>query len=237
MQPHFHELKERSYRANMELVRAGLVVLTWGNASAIDREAGVLAIKPSGVGYDQLQPSDIVIVALESGEVVEGKMNPSSDTPTHLAIARAFPNVGGVIHTHSVAATGWAQARKEIPCFGTTHADHFYGPVPVTRDLTDKEIAKDYEANTGRVIVEAFTGKDAPDPDAVTAVLVPGHGPFAWGATVEKALENAIALEVVADMALRTRAIDPGASPLRQALLDRHYLRKHGPGATYGQKH
>jgi L-ribulose-5-phosphate 4-epimerase len=228
------QLKERVYKANMGLVEAGLIVLTWGNASGVDRQAGVMAIKPSGVDYSRLRPEDIVVLSLESGQVVDGAGRPSSDTPTHLYLYRQFPSLGGVIHTHSSIATSFAQARREIPALGTTHADSFYGPIPLTRGLTDAEIAGEYELNTGRVIVERFIGGKI-DPDHVPGVLVASHGPFAWGATVEKALENAIVLEEVARMALQTYSLNPAIGPVPKALLDKHFFRKHGPGAYYGQ--
>jgi L-ribulose-5-phosphate 4-epimerase len=230
----YRELRERVLAANLELVRAGLVVLSFGNASAVDREAGVVAIKPSGVPYGHLRPKDIVILGLADGEVLEGSRRPSSDTPTHRVLYGAFPTVGGIVHTHSVCATAWAQARRELPCFGTTHADHFHGPVPVTRHLSPEEIAEDYEANTGRVIVERFAS-DGLDPLDVPAVLDASHGPFTWGSTVEEAIENAIALEAVAAMAIHTVALDPSAPAIAQELLDKHFRRKHGPGAYYGQ--
>ena len=229
------ELRERVFEANREIVKAGLVVLTFGNTSAVDRAAGVMAIKPSGVPYDALDPDSMVLVDLESGEAREGDARPSSDTPTHLVLYRAFEQVGGIVHTHSPFATAWAQARREIPCLGTTHADHFRGPVPVTRELTGAEIGGDYERRTGDVIVETVTGL-GPDPLERPAVLVASHGPFAWGADAEKAVENAIALEVVAESSLRTELLRPGAEQVQPDLLNRHFLRKHGPGAYYGQR-
>ena len=224
-------LKEAVWRANLALVDAGLVVLTWGNASGVDREAGVLVIKPSGVAYDALSPDTMVVVDLETGEA-EGDLRPSSDTPTHRHLYRAFPEVGAVVHTHSAKAVAWAQAERPIPCFGTTHADHFHGPVPVTRRLTDAELGDDYEHNTGVVIAECV---DPSNALAVPAALVAGHGPFAWGATPAKAVENAVALEAVAGMALDTVALDGDCGPIPTALHDRHFLRKHGAGAYYGQ--
>lgn len=231
----YRELRERVCAANLGLVRAGLVVLAFGNASGIDRSRGVVAIKPSGVDYDALRPRDIVVVALEDGRVIDGALRPSSDTPTHLALYRAFAGIGGVIHTHSVAATSWAQAGCDIPCLGTTHADYFRGPVPVTRLLSDEEIELDYELNTGLVIVERFV-RDGIDPLEVPACLDASHGPFTWGDTPEKALEHAIALEHVAAMAISTVALTPHAGGIPDALLRRHFYRKHGPGAYYGQK-
>ena len=228
------ELKAAAWRANLDLVEAGLVVLTWGNASAVDRDAGVMAIKPSGVAYDAMRPEDMVLVSLEDGQVVDGNLRPSSDTPTHLHLYRAFPTIGGVVHTHSSSATSWAQAERYIPCFGTTHADHFYGPVPVTRRMRPAEIQDAYEHNTGVVIVECFHAQSI-DPADVPAVLVAGHGPFAWGETVRGAVENGIVLEAVATMALNTLSLDPGAGPIDRELLDKHFLRKHGRDAYYGQ--
>ena len=229
------ELRERVFEANREIVKAGLVVLTFGNASAIDRAAGVMAIKPSGVPYDALDPGSMVLVDLESGEARDGDARPSSDTPTHLVLYRAFEQVGGIVHTHSPFATAWAQARREIPCLGTTHADHFRGPVPVTRELTGEEIGGDYERRTGDVIVETVTGLGL-DPLERPAVLVASHGPFAWGADVEEEVENAIALEVVGESSFRTVLLHPAAEHIQPGLLARHFLRKHGPGAYYGQR-
>ena len=225
-------LKNDVFERNLELVRHGLVVLTWGNVSGIDREAGLVAIKPSGVAYDRMTAEDIVVVDLE-GHAVEGTLRPSSDLPTHLALYRAFPTVGGIVHTHSPKAVAWAQARRGIPAFGTTHADHFHGAVPCTRELTPAEVADDYELNTGRVIEERFHDLDA---EAFPGVLVAGHGPFTWGPTPRKAVENAVALEQIAAMALDTLRLDPDAEPAPSYVLDKHYFRKHGPGAYYGQK-
>ena len=225
-------LKNDVFERNLELVRHGLVVLTWGNVSGIDREAGLVAIKPSGVAYDRMTAEDIVVVDLE-GKAVEGTLRPSSDLPTHLALYRAFPTVGGIVHTHSPKAVAWAQARRGIPAFGTTHADHFHGAVPCTRELTPAEVAEDYELNTGRVIEERFHDLDA---EAFPGVLVAGHGPFTWGPTPRKAVENAVALEQIAAMALDTLLLDPAAEPAPSYVLDKHYFRKHGPGAYYGQK-
>jgi len=231
----YEQLKRDVWQANMGLVEAGLVVLAFGNASGADRQAGVMAIKPSGIDYKALKPENIVALSLETGKVVDGDLRPSSDTPTHLRLYKAFESIGGIAHTHSPCATSWAQACREIPCFGTTHADHFYGPAPVTRQLTADEIRGDYEVSTGEVIVERFRGAGL-DPDQFPGVLVAGHGPFTWGPTPSKAMENAIALEEIARMALRTLAINPEAGPVSQALLDKHFLRKHGPGAYYGQR-
>jgi L-ribulose-5-phosphate 4-epimerase len=228
------ELRERVLDANLALGRAGLVVLTFGNASAVDRGAGVVAIKPSGVAYDRLAAADIAVVDLESGAVVDGEARPSSDTPTHLVLYRAWPDVGGIVHTHSSFATAWAQARREIPCFGTTHADHFDGAVPVTRPLTPDETEGEYERATGDVILETFSRLGL-DPLDRPAVLVASHGPFAWGASAEAAVENAIALEEVAASALRTIQLRADAPPIDDVLRQRHFRRKHGPAAYYGQ--
>ena len=211
------------------------MVLTWGNASAVDREAGVMAIKPSGVPYDRLGIDDIVVLSLKTGEIVEGKARPSSDTPTHLHLYREFPDVGGVAHTHSTNGTCFAQAMRAIPCFGTTQGDNFYGAIPVTRAMTDAEIQGEYELNTGKVIVECFRDGGI-DPGNVPGVLVASHAPFAWGPTTEKAVENAIVLEFSAKMALNAMLLNPRVSPIPQALLDKHFLRKHGAGAYYGQE-
>ena len=229
------ELRKEVVRVNQAIVYAGLVVLTWGNASAADRAAGVMAIKPSGVDYAGLEPRDIVVLSLEDGRILEGKLRPSSDTPTHLYLYQQFPGLAGIVHTHSVRATAWAQAGRAIPCFGTTHADHFHGPVPVARKLTQAEVRGDYERNTGVAIGDTFR-RGRLDPLRVPGVLVPGHGPFAWGATAQAALDNAIVLEAVAGLALDTLALAPRAAPLPAHLLDKHFLRKHGTGAYYGQK-
>jgi len=226
------KLKKDVWRANLDLVRYGLVILTFGNASGIDRKKGLVVIKPSGVSYDGMKPSDMVVIGLD-GKVAEGTLNPSSDTPTHLALYRAFPGAGGIVHVHSEYATMFAQAGKEIPCLGTTHADHFHGPVPVTRLLTKREVAADYEGNTGRVIVERFAGLN---PLGTPAVLVAGHGPFAWGKTPDEAARNALVLERTAKTALGTLTLDPGTHRLPGYIVEKHYQRKHGPRATYGQK-
>jgi L-ribulose-5-phosphate 4-epimerase len=227
------ELKERAYEANMDLPRHGLVVFTWGNASELDRERGLFAIKPSGVGYDELRPEDMVVCDLD-GRVVEGELSPSSDTPTHAALYRAWGDrVGGVVHTHSAAAVAWAQAGRSIPCYGTTQADYFYGEVPCMRGLTQQEVEGDYELNTGRVILEGFEGRD---PMAQPGCLVRNHGPFAWGADAAGAAYHAVVLEEVARMARDTEALSPHAGPAPQYLLDKHYRRKHGPDAYYGQR-
>jgi L-ribulose-5-phosphate 4-epimerase len=235
----YEQLQERVCRANLGLVEAGLVVLTWGNASAVDRAADVMAIKPSGVPYSQLRPEHVVVLSLETGQTVRGTARPSSDTPTHLYLYRCFHSLGGVVHTHSCYATSFAQARRPIPCLGTTHADAFPGPVPLTRALTRKEIEGDYELNTGKVIVECLrkrVPKHNPNHVPGAGVLVWGHGPFSFGATVEEALENAVTLEEVARMAYQTLGINPRSAPLPRVLHDKHFGRKHGPRAYYGQQ-
>ena len=228
------QLKERVFRENINLVKHGLVVLTWGNVSARDFESGLVVIKPSGVDYETMTADDMVVVDL-NGKIVEGHLNPSSDTPTHLELYRAFPTIGGIVHTHSTNAVSWAQAGRGIPAYGTTHADAFHGDVPCARALTEGEIAEDYELNTGRVIVETF--KDI-DYDAVPAVLCKNHGPFTWGKTPEAAVKVAVTLEAVAEMAMKTErlAVDALEARVPQYLLDKHYYRKHGDGAYYGQK-
>jgi L-ribulose-5-phosphate 4-epimerase len=233
----FIELKQETYRINMAIVEAGLVKLTWGNASVADRKQNVMAIKPSGVPYPKLTPNDIVILEISSGKIVDGTKNPSSDTPTHLHLYQQFLNLGGIVHTHSDYATSFAQALIDIPCLGTTHADHFYGTIPCTRPMNSDEINTDYELNTGKVIVDTFRSRKI-DPDQVPGVLVASHAPFAWGATGAKALENAVVLEYVAKMQLQSyqiRANFREVNPISQTLLDKHFLRKHGPGAYYGQ--
>ena len=226
------ELKVQVYRANLLLPRYGLVVFTWGNVSGIDREKGLFVIKPSGVEYDKLTPDDMVVMDLQ-GRKVEGKLNPSSDTPTHLQLYRAFPNIGGVVHTHSRWATIWAQAGRDIPAYGTTHGDYFYGPIPCTRRMTPEEIAGEYEKETGNVIVETFGGRD---PDQIPAVLVQSHGPFTWGKDAMEAVHNSVVLEELAMMAWHTEALQSGQiATMQQELLDKHFLRKHGANAYYGQ--
>lgn len=224
-------LRKEVLDANLELVRRGLVLCTFGNASGIDREAGLVAIKPSGVPYEEMKPEHLVVTELD-GRVVEGKLRPSSDLPTHLALYKAFPEIGGVAHTHSEYATAWAQARKAIPCFGTTHADYFHGPVPVTEPMTGRDIEGEYEKNTGDAIIRAV--KDG-NYSNVPAMLVASHGPFAWGADVRQAAHNAVILESVARMAYFTLLINAEARPIERALHDRHFLRKHGTTAYYGQ--
>ena len=228
----YEQLKESVYKANIELQTQKLVIFTWGNVSGIDRDANVVAIKPSGISYDQLTPNEIVLLDLD-GNIIEGKMNPSSDTPTHLELYRNFESVGGICHTHSPNATTWAQACMDIPCFGTTHADYFYGEIPVTEVMSAKEIESDYELNTGKVIVRRFKGKD---PMEMPAVLVANHGPFTWGKTPQKAVENAVVLEQIAATALGTIVLNKNQKNISKVLLNKHYLRKHGKNAYYGQK-
>lgn len=227
------QLKEQVYEANISLVREGLVVLTWGNASAIDRSSGTMVIKPSGVPYGKMKPKDMVVVSIETGKVVEGKLRPSSDAPTHRILYGGFAEIGGIAHTHSPHATAWAQANKELPPFGTTHADHFHGTIPCTRQMTENEIADNYEENTGRVILERFTGID---PLHMPAVFVASHAPFAWGTTVEEAVKNAVTLEGVCGMASETLMLNPSLSRMSGTLVDKHFFRKHGKKAYYGQK-
>lgn len=228
----YEDLKEAAWEANQALPGYGLIHLTWGNASVVDRARKAVAIKPSGVAYDQLRRADMVVVDLE-GQILDGDLKPSSDTPTHLCLYRAFPGIGGVVHTHSRFATAFAQAGRPIPCLGTTHADYFYGEVPVTRPLRRQEIEGEYEWLTGQVIAERFADLD---PAERPGVLVHGHGPFTWGADGLRAAENASVLELLAEMALHTLSLEPGLAPVDQALLDRHFLRKHGAGAYYGQR-
>jgi L-ribulose-5-phosphate 4-epimerase len=228
-------LRAEVLEANLEIVRRGLVLYTFGNASGIDRATGMVAIKPSGVPYDTMTPADLVITDLD-GKVVEGAMKPSSDLATHLLLYREFPSIGGVVHTHSEYATAWAQAGRDIPAYGTTHADYFYGPVPVTEELTGEEIGGDYVLNTGMAIVRRFRERDRElDPEAVPGVLVRGHAPFAWGKTPIDAAHNAVVLEAVARMAYFTATLNATCEGVSQPLLDRHYFRKHGAKATYGQ--
>ncbi len=224
-------LKQKVFEANMALPRHGLVTFTWGNVSAIDRENGLVIIKPSGVEYETMTAEDMVVIDLE-GNTVEGKYKPSSDTPTHLVLYKAFPNIGGIVHTHSRNATSWAQAERDIPAYGTTHGDYFYGSIPCTRKMTPEEIASEYEAQTGNVIVERFKELS---PDDIPAVLVASHGPFAWGKDADTAVHNAVVLEEVALMAMQAESLCPGLKPMQQELLDKHYLRKHGDNAYYGQ--
>ena len=227
-------LKKAVYEANMELPARGLVTYTWGNVSGIDRESGLVVIKPSGVEYDELRPEDLVVLNLD-GEKVEGDLNPSSDTKTHLALYRAFPGLGGIVHTHSTHAVAWAQAGQDIPCYGTTHADYIYGPVPCTRSLTPEEVEEDYELNTGKVIIDTFNSRGL-NPLHVPAVICQNHGPFTWGKDAASAVYHAVVLEEVAKMALLTRQVNPGAGPAPQFIQDKDFMRKHGPNAYYGQK-
>lgn len=226
-------LKEQVCQANLDLVKEGLVIQTWGNVSAIDRASGNVVIKPSGVSYDGMKPEHMVVVSLATGKVVEGTLRPSSDTATHLVLYRAFAKIGGVVHTHSLHATAWAQAKREIPALGTTHADYWYNVVPCTRLMTPAEIEHDYEENTGLVITERFKGVD---PMRCPGVLVASHGPFTWGKDAHAAVHNASVLEYVARMAGETLRLNPEVGPMQQVLLDKHFFRKHGPGAYYGQK-
>jgi len=229
------KLKAQVCQANLDLVARGLVLETWGNASAVDRERGLVIIKPSGVPYDGMKPRHMVVVALKDGKVVDGDLKPSSDTATHLVLYRAFPSIGGVVHTHSLYATAWAQACEPLDALGTTQADYWHGDVPVTRQLKPAEIQKDYEANTGHVIVETFQ-KFKYDPLHHPAVLVASHGPFTWGTDVAAAVHNAAVLEFIARLNSETRRICPGIKTMPRPLLDKHFLRKHGPKAYYGQK-
>jgi L-ribulose-5-phosphate 4-epimerase len=225
-------LREEVLEANLEVVRRGLVIYTFGNASGILREHGLVAIKPSGVAYENLRPSDLVITDL-NGTIVEGNLRPSSDLATHLALYRAFPSIGGVVHTHSEYATSWAQARREIPCYGTTHADYFHDSVPVTDPMPPHEIESEYELNTGLAIVRRFRSLD---PVAIPGVLVSGHAPFCWGKTPAEAAHNAVILEAIAKLAFRTETLAANPVVLESVLHDRHFLRKHGASAYYGQK-
>lgn len=228
------KLKEQVYLANMELPKRELVTYTWGNVSGIDREKGLFVIKPSGVDYDLLKPDDMVVMDLQ-GNKVEGDLNPSSDTKTHLVLYNAFPGIGGIVHTHSPYAVAWAQAGEDLPCYGTTHADYFYGSVPCARHLTQEELDEDYERNTGITIVETFRERGI-DPKAVPAVLCYSHGPFTWGKDADQAVYHSVVLEECAKMGIFTRVLNPHAAPAPQRMLDKHYLRKHGPNAYYGQK-
>lgn len=226
-------LKEEVWKANRELPARGVVIYTWGNVSALDRETGLVVIKPSGVPYESMTPDDMVVVDIK-GHVVEGKLRPSSDLSTHLCLYGAFPGIGGIVHTHSLHAAVFAQAGKDIPALGTTHADYFYGPVPCTRDMTDEEIQGAYEWNTGKVIAETFSRRKI-NPLDTPAVLVKNHGPFTWGRNAQEAVYHAVVLETVAEMALKTWLLNP-QSAINHALLDKHYQRKHGPNAYYGQQ-
>ena len=226
------ELKTEVYEANMELPRRGLVTYTWGNVSGIDRASGLFVIKPSGVDYDRLGPEDMVVMDLE-GRQVEGTMRPSSDTPTHLELYKAFPQLGGIVHTHSTMATSWAQAGRALPCYGTTHADYFYGEIPCARNLTAEEIEEAYEKNTGLVIIETLQGKN---PMHIPGILCKNHGPFTWGKSAAEAVHNAVVLEEISKMNFITEMLNPGVNPAPQCMQDKHFMRKHGPNAYYGQK-
>ena len=227
------QLKQEVCEANLELHKRGIVIYTWGNVSGIDRASGNMVIKPSGVAYEQITAEDMVVVNVQTGEVVEGKWKPSSDTATHLELYRAFPKIGGITHTHSVNAVAFAQAGLPVPALGTTHADYFYGDIPCTRELTDQEVKEAYEANTGKVIVETLNQMDT-DIMAIPAILVKNHGPFTWGKDAVKSVYHAVVLETIADMAIKTMQLNP-KSELKQYVLDKHYFRKHGAGAYYGQ--
>ena len=226
------QLKSEVYEANMELPRRGLVTYTWGNVSGIDRASGLFVIKPSGVDYDRLGPEDMVVMDLE-GRQVEGTMRPSSDTPTHLELYKAFPQLGGIVHTHSTMATSWAQAGRARPCYGTTHADYFYGEIPCARNLTAEEIEEAYEKNTGLVIIETLQGKN---PMHIPGILCKNHGPFTWGKSAAEAVHNAVVLEEISKMNFITEMLNPGVNPAPQCMKDKHFMRKHGPNAYYGQK-
>jgi L-ribulose-5-phosphate 4-epimerase len=228
-------LKHQAYEANLALVEHGLVLFTWGNASAIDRASGLVAIKPSGVPYKAMHPEDMVLVELDSGKTVDSNYRPSSDTPTHLELYRAFAEIGGIVHTHSKHATAWAQAGRDLPCYGTTHADYFYGPIPCTPPMSEAEIMGQYEHQTGVMIVRTFERRSIRALQ-IPAVLLHGHASFCWGRAVGEAVHNAVVLEAAAQMATETLLINPQAQPIPQALLDKHYLRKHGNSAYYGQK-
>jgi L-ribulose-5-phosphate 4-epimerase len=227
------KLKEQVFQANLLLIKHGLVTFTWGNVSGIDREKGLIVIKPSGVPYETMKRDDMVVVELETGKVVDGELKPSSDTPTHLELYKAFPNIGGIVHTHSRWATSFAQAGRGIAALGTTHGDYFYGEIPCTRKMTVEEIQAEYEKETGTVIIETFRDKN---PDAIPGVVVYSHGPFAWGKDAMDAVHNAVVMEEVAFMNIQTTLLNPGIQPMQQELLDKHYLRKHGANAYYGQK-
>ena len=226
------ELKEKVFRANLDLVKHNLVIFTWGNVSGIDREKGLVVIKPSGVNYDTMKVEDMVVVDLRTGKVVEGNLNPSSDTPTHLVLYRSFPNIGGVVHTHSTYATAWAQAGKDVPNIGTTHADYFHDDIPCTRDMTETEVKGQYELETGNVIIERFKNLKADD---TPGVLVKNHGPFSWGKDPDNAVYNAVVMEQVSKMAFISLSVNPSTA-MNSLLIEKHYSRKHGPNAYYGQK-
>ena len=228
------KLKEQVFKANLELPKKGLVLFTWGNVSGIDREKNLIVIKPSGVDYETMKAEDMVVVDLD-GNVVEGDLNPSSDTPTHIELYKKFPSIGGIVHTHSTNATIWAQSGRDIPAYGTTNADYFYGSIPCTRKMTPEEIAGEYEKETGTVIIETFEKRNI-NPEYIPGVLVNSHGPFTWGKKPDKAVYNSVVLEEVAKMAMFTEMVNKDIKPMQQELLDKHFLRKHGANAYYGQK-
>lgn len=228
------DIKKRVFEANLELVKKGLVIFTWGNVSEINREKGLVVIKPSGVDYETMTVDDMVVVDLKTGEVVEGKFKPSSDTPTHLELYRRFPQIGGITHTHSLNAVAFAQAGMDIPALGTTHADYFYGDIPCTRELTKKEVEQAYETNTGKVIIEEIERRGY-DVMSIPGIVVKNHGPFAWGKDANQSVYHAVVLDKIAEMDIKTLAINPNAK-MKQYVLDKHYSRKHGPNAYYGQK-
>lgn len=228
------ELKEKVFKANLDLVKQGLVIFTWGNVSGIDREQGLMVIKPSGVSYDEMKASDMVVVDINTGKVVEGDLNPSSDTPTHIELYKAFPNIQGVVHTHSTYATAFAQAGRDIPNIGTTHADYFYKEIPCTRDMVESEMAE-YEKETGSVIIDEFLNRRKINPDHTPAVLVKNHGPFSWGTSPDNAVYNAKVMEQCAKMAFVSFTLNPETT-MNPLLVEKHYMRKHGPNAYYGQK-
>ncbi|WP_302591663.1 L-ribulose-5-phosphate 4-epimerase [uncultured Muribaculum sp.] len=228
------ELKQKVYKANIDLVRHGLVIFTWGNVSGIDREKGLVVIKPSGVDYDSMTADQMVVVDLATGKVVEGQLRPSSDTPTHLVLYRAFPEIGGIVHTHSTYATAWAQAGKDLPNIGTTHADYFHNAIPCTDDMTAAQVQGDYELETGNVIVDRFI-REHINPVHTPGVLVKNHGPFSWGKNPDEAVHNAVVMEQVAKMAFVAYSVNPGLT-MNPLLVEKHFSRKHGPNAYYGQK-
>ena len=227
------ELKKQVCKANIELSKRGVVIYTWGNVSGIDRKSGLLVIKPSGVEYDRMRPEDMVVVDLLTGEKVEGGYKPSSDTPTHIEIYKAFPSIGGITHTHSINAVAFAQAGLDIPALGTTHADYFYGSIPCTRDLSELEVKEEYETNTGKVIIECIRKRDI-NPSVIPGIVVKNHGPFAWGSTAADSVYNAVVMDVIAEMNIKTLMLNPHAY-MKSYILDKHYMRKHGPDAYYGQ--
>lgn len=228
------KLRKEVYEANMELPKRNLVTFTWGNVSGIDRETGIVLIKPSGVEYDELTPDKLVALDLD-GNIVEGDLNPSSDTKTHIELYKMYPEIGGIVHTHSTNAVAWAQAQRDIPCYGTTHADYFYGPVPCTRGLTKEELDEDYEKNTGKVIIETFTERNL-RVVAVPGVICANHGPFTWGKDAAAAVYHAVVLEEIAKMSLFTEQLNKNVQPAPDYLINKHYMRKHGPNAYYGQQ-